>query len=222
VAPETEIVFAGGRVESYKGFHVLVEAAALLRERGVDAPAFAICGDGHALPALRERVQALGLSNVHFLGKRRDVPLLTSSATVSVVPSLWAEAFGLTVVEAMAAGVPVVATRTGGIPELVEPGETGLLVPPGDAAALADALQTLLARPELRARIAERALRTVHERFSMERTIESLRALVSRELARRERRAGTRQGTPQPQSRRAPQRTPQADPPVPFVREVER
>ena len=80
---------------------------------------------------------------VTFLGARDDVPTLLDAADVYVQPSL-SEGLGLAVLEAMAAGLPVIATRTGGLPEVVADNQTGLLVPPGDAPALANALQYLL------------------------------------------------------------------------------
>ena len=78
---------------------------------------------------------------------------LYQGADIAVVPSLWREPFGLVAVEAMAAGLPVVASDTGGLSDIVRPGQTGLLVPPGDAAALAAALETLLDDAALRARM---------------------------------------------------------------------
>jgi glycosyltransferase involved in cell wall biosynthesis len=100
------------------------------------------------------------------------------SATVAVVPSLWAEAFGLTVVEAMAAGVPVVASSVGGIPELINQRVTGLLVPPGDASALAAALRELLDDSVLRARMGPKARETAWARFSHTRVADELAAVL--------------------------------------------
>jgi glycosyltransferase involved in cell wall biosynthesis len=132
-----------------KGVPILLEALALLRQHG-QQPQCRLVGDGPELPAYRQRAQALGLDNVHFLGLRDDVPAILAEAMLAVVPSVWPEAFGLAAAEAMAASLPVIASRVGGLPEVVEDGVTGLLVPPGDPQALARALATLLADPQLR------------------------------------------------------------------------
>lgn len=183
IAADGPVVFCSGRVQPYKGMQTLLEAAALLRAEGAPAFDVAIAGDGPYLPELRARAAERGLANVHFLGRRRDVPALLAGAAVAVVPSLWQEAFGLAVVEAMGAGVPVVATRTGGIPELVEEGKTGLLVPPGDARALADALRRLLEQPSLRAAMGLHGQVAARRRFSLGRAAVDLYALVSSQLS---------------------------------------
>ncbi|HYR07205.1 MAG TPA: glycosyltransferase family 4 protein [Longimicrobium sp.] len=176
------IVFCSGRVQPYKGMQTLVDAFALLRDEGLDDVELAVAGDGPYLEELRGIAARHDLRNVHFLGRRTDIPALLAGATVAVVPSLWEEAFGLAVVEAMAAGVPLVASRTGGIPELVEEGGTGMLVPPGDARALADALRLLLRNPALRGAMAVRGPVTAHRRFSLDRAAADLCSLVSRQL----------------------------------------
>ena len=179
---ETRLVFCSGRAQPYKGFQVLIEAAALLKAGGVRGVAYAVCGDGPYLERLREEAALRGVDDVfRFLGERGDVPALLPGATVAVVPSLWAEAFGLTVVEAMAAGVPLVASRAGGIPELVADGDTGLLVAPGDARALADALHALLDDPAAREEMARRAHAHVRQ-FSLDRAAVNLYALVAAQL----------------------------------------
>jgi glycosyltransferase involved in cell wall biosynthesis len=174
---ETRIIFASGRAMPYKGIAVLLQAAAALRTSH-PAVHFAYAGDGPALDEFRREAAALQLTRFHFLGKRADTPDLVSSATIAVVPSLWAEAFGLTVAEAMAAGVPVVATRVGGIPELITHGETGLLVPPGDPSSLAGAIGILLDDPDLRRRMGARARETASQRFSHLRVADELAGLL--------------------------------------------
>ena len=181
-APETPIVFCSGRVQPYKGFQVLLDAAAVLKARATRTAAYVVVGDGPYLPELRARAAELGLDNVFFLGRRSDVPRLVSSATVAVVPSLWAEAFGLTVVEAMAAGVPVIGARSGGIPELIVEG-TGLLVPAGDSTALADALEQLLANPDSARAMGAHARAYAHEKFSLERVARELHLVVAKTLS---------------------------------------
>jgi glycosyltransferase involved in cell wall biosynthesis len=183
VDEEQRIVFCSGRVQPYKGMQTLVDAFARLRAEGVEDVELVIAGDGPFLGELRGIAARHGLRNIHFLGRRTDVPALLAGAAIAVVPSLWEEAFGLAVVEAMAAGVPLIASRTGGIPELVEEGRTGMLVPPGDAGALARALRVLLENPGLRGTMAVQGPITARRRFSLERAAVDLYALVSGQLS---------------------------------------
>ena len=172
------IVFGSGRAMPYKGIEVLIDAARLLQQSGFREVHFAWAGHGPALEQLRAKAAEAGLHRFHFLGRREDVPALLASAAVAVVPSVWAEAFGLTVVEAMAAGTPLVASAIGGIPELIRPEETGLLVPPGDPAELAEAIRRLLDDSALRARLAAQGREDALARFSLERTTGELAGLL--------------------------------------------
>jgi glycosyltransferase involved in cell wall biosynthesis len=149
-----------------------------VEEAGYEDVHFAYAGDGPALPDFRAAAARLGLRRFHFLGRREDVPALLKSCTVAAVPSVWAEAFGLTVAEAMAAGKPLVATGVGGIPELVDPEETGLLVPATDAAALARGIRRCLDDPDQARAMGERARRVAWERFSIERVADEIAALL--------------------------------------------
>lgn len=186
IAPTRPVVLFAGRMQRYKGIWVLLEAAEVLARQEAGDPLFVFCGDGPDLEALREEADRRALENVIFLGKRDDIPELLPSASVAVVPSIWAEAFGLAVVEPMAAGVPVVASRTGGIPELLDHGETGRLVTPGDAAELAEQVRALLADDEERHRLANRARVEVRARFSIDRTITEIHAILRSLLDQRE------------------------------------
>jgi glycosyltransferase involved in cell wall biosynthesis len=176
----SRVVFGSGRAMPYKGIEVLIEAARLLEDAGLRDVHVAWAGDGPAFARLAAKAHDVGLQRFHFLGRRDDVPALLASATVAVVPSLWAEAFGLTVVEAMAAGAPVVASATGGIPELIRPEETGLLVPPGDPVALAAAIRRLLDDAALRARLSARGREEAQSRFSLERAAEEISGVLLR------------------------------------------
>jgi glycosyltransferase involved in cell wall biosynthesis len=177
--PDVPIVFASGRAMPYKGIAILIEAAARLEAAGYQHVHMAFAGDGPKLPEFRRQAEGLGLRRFHFLGKRGDVPDLIRSAAITVVPSTWAESFGLTVVEGMAAGTAVIASRVGGIPELIQDGENGLLVPPGDPEALASALRRLLDDPALRTRLGRRAREEAHARFSIERTAAELAGVLA-------------------------------------------
>jgi glycosyltransferase involved in cell wall biosynthesis len=136
-------------VEPKKGLSVLLHAMAVLnRDRRSPGCQLLIVGEGPARARLESLIEQLGLSCcVRFAGSRRDIPRILPTLDVFVLPSLY-EGFGIAILEAMAAGRPVVATAVGGIPEFVVPGETGLLVEPGDAEALAAAIGDLLRDPE--------------------------------------------------------------------------
>ena len=151
------------RLAPQKGHATLVEAARL-----VPGARFAIVGDGELRAELERRAEGLP---VQLLGARDDVPDLLASFDVFAFPSLY-EGLCVAVIEAQAAGVPVVATPVGGIRETVVDGETGLLVPPRDPEALAAAIRRLLDDPALARRLAEEARRRVRERFSERRMVE--------------------------------------------------
>lgn len=145
------VVLTVSRIAPQKNLAVVVEAAARLRRR--TGLRWLVVGDGDPalLAALRRQVVSTG-APVHFLGARRDVVRLMGLADVLALASSW-EARALVVQEAMAAGLPVVVPTVGGLPELV--GDAGVLVPPGDAGALADAVATLLDDDAARARLAD-------------------------------------------------------------------
>jgi glycosyltransferase involved in cell wall biosynthesis len=157
-----------GRLDHWgKGHKELFTAMARLRERH---PVHAlIVGGGRREAEVRELAASLGLAGaVHFLGPRRDVPDLLSAMDILVLPS-HTEGFGRALVEAMAAGLPVIATRVGGMPEVVTDGENGLLIPPRDAGALAEALERLLADPAWAQHLGAKARDHVREHFSLDR-----------------------------------------------------
>ena len=147
-----------GRLVSVKGQALLLEAAALLAQRGLDY-CLTIVGDGPLGNALRERTRELGIEgSVEFTGSvgQDDIATLYRDADLFCLPSL-REGVPVVLMEAMASGVPVIASRIMGIPELVEDGVTGLLVPPGRADALADAIMRLAGDRELCDRLARAA-----------------------------------------------------------------
>ena len=175
------------RLSRWKGQHVALEALASLPDTKCIIVGKALFGEEEYAASLRAQVERLDLTDrVHFLGHREDVGLLMQAVDVVVHPSVDPEPFGLTLVEAMFAGTPVIASRSGAAPEILDRGRCGTLVPPGDAGALAAALSRALDRAEsapetgLHETIAARHRARTH--YSANRLIEDIRALTS-ELA---------------------------------------
>ncbi len=161
LADERPLVLAVARLDPQKGHRYLLTAAT-----EVPDAIFALAGDGPERPALEELADRLGVRDrVRFLGARSDVADLLAACDVFVLPSLF-EGFPISVLEAMAAGCPVIATAIGGTDEVVIHGESGLLVPPADPPALASALRLLLADTDLRARLSAAGRDRVSTEFS--------------------------------------------------------
>ena len=139
---------------------------------------------GEQRDLLGRDVDSRGLSSrVHFLGPRRDLGNLLAAMDVFVLPSLW-EGLPLSMVLAMGAGVPVVATAVAGIPEVVDDGRTGLLVPPADPRALGAALTRLFADRAFAERMGHDARAAVLPRFGIDRYVDSIVGLYDRLLER--------------------------------------
>lgn len=152
-AAELNLVTAG-RLATIKNFPLLIEAMALLRQRGVDAR-LVVLGEGEERESLQRRIEGLGLSDhVTLAGFQQQVGPWLRCADAFVCSSNY-EGISLAILEAMSAGLPVVATAVGGNPNLISDGENGRLVPPGDADALATALEELASEPELRHRMGQ-------------------------------------------------------------------
>ena len=143
-------LIAVGRLKAPKDFMTLVRVLAALPAESFEA---LIVGDGPDLPELEAEIRRLGLEDrVELAGERSDVPELLAASDVFVLSSR-SEGLPVSVLEAMAAELPVVASAVGGLAELVEDGETGILVPAGDESALAQALRTLVGDPGLRRKL---------------------------------------------------------------------
>ena len=159
-----------------KNHETLIAAADLLSADFPDVE-FQIVGDGPRRSELEALVRSRRLDDrVSFLGHREDVGRLLSEASIFALPSR-SEAFPNGAIEAMAAGLPVVASAVGGLLDLIDHGRTGLLVEPGNPTALADALRRLLTNPAAAAQIGERARADVQQRYSFERMVEAFEDL---------------------------------------------
>jgi glycosyltransferase involved in cell wall biosynthesis len=185
--PDAQIVGVVARLEPEKGHATLLEAWRRV-VRDVPNAWLLVIGEGSRREALEAQARDLGIANrVVFTGRRDDVPAVVAGLDVAVLPS-YREALGLSILEAMALGRPVVASNIGGIPEMVEDGVTGLLVPPGDAPALATAIIRLLEDHQLADMLGRAGHDLVHERFCIERVVAAIEAIYERAADLQERR----------------------------------
>lgn len=176
------VIVSVGRLDRQKGFECLVGAAAEVA-RTAPTARFWIAGEGTLRPRLERQIRDLGLSDViGLLGHQRDISGLMAAADVVALASLW-EPLGNVLLEALALRRPVVATRVGGVPEIVRDGDTGRLVPPGDSGALALSILDLLADREEAARLGENGRWHVAREFSAERFAAEAAAMYREALA---------------------------------------
>lgn len=171
-----------GRLHEEKGHRFLFAALPQIIRQVGNVTAL-LAGDGPQQSKIEAQARHFGVRDkVCFLGRRDDIPELISLASIVVLPSL-AESFGFVLVEAMSFGKPVVAAATGGIPEVVANGETGLLVPQADAKALADAITKLLRQPDL-AQAFGQAGRSRSQMFTFDKMISGYETVYEQILAR--------------------------------------
>jgi glycosyltransferase involved in cell wall biosynthesis len=174
------VVFTLARLDRQKGIGYLLEAAVLVPDA-----VFVVAGDGPERESLQLKARELGVeARVLFLGHRRDVPDLLACCDLFVLPSLF-EGLPVSILEAMAAGKPVISSAIGGTNEAVIDGQTGLLVPPGNPAELARAVTCLLSNPTLAAQMAANARARVEQEFSAEMMVQRVDAIYEELLAAR-------------------------------------
>jgi len=175
------------RLQRHKGMDTVIAALPAILARAPDVR-YAVAGAGPDRERLEKLTHKLGLADrVRFLGgvTDQDLPALYNLASVYVGASrrserLGVEGFGISLVEASACGLPVVAGNSGGIPDAVQDGETGFLVPPEDPAALADAICRLLGDATLATRLGGNGRRAVETHFNWDRVVRDLREIESR------------------------------------------
>jgi glycosyltransferase involved in cell wall biosynthesis len=186
IQPGRPSVLSVGRLSREKAHRDLIEAFAILRKREPSLdPQLVFVGDGHEAEALRRQSGDRGLSDsVVFCGQQADVRPFYALASVFSLPSL-SEGSPNALLEAMAAGVPAVATQVGGVPEIAENRRNALLVPPANRQALADALRTLLIDRPLARSLADAAIQDASERFSPEAQTAALRKVYVSAVAAR-------------------------------------
>jgi glycosyltransferase involved in cell wall biosynthesis len=173
------LVAVFSRLNRMKGVQYFLDAAIVLARRFPDV-CFLVVGDGGSKKELEEHARRLGLGQrIVFTGFRGDVPDLLCEVAVSVLPSL-SEGTSNTLLESMAAGIPVIATTVGGNPEVIQDGISGLLVPPRDSGALAAATARLLEDGDLALRLGRAGMRRVSELFSIEGSVHETEHLYQR------------------------------------------
>ena len=174
--PGSQIVGVVARLEPEKGHPTLFDAWPIVL-RTVPDSYLLVVGEGSRRDALEAQARELRIAHrVVFTGRRDDVPAVTAALDVAVLPS-YREAQGLTILEAMALSRPVVASDVGGIPEMIQDGKTGLLVPPHDPAALAAAIIRLLTDHPLADTLGRAGHDLVHDRFCIELMVRAIEAI---------------------------------------------
>ena len=164
-----------GRLVDHKNIECLLRAAEELQKREL-AVGLILVGDGPLKGELQESVRQKGLQGVYFLGERNDIHAIFGECDVAVLPS-FREGFSNTLLEAMQAGTPMVASKVGGTPEIISDGINGLLFESDNSEELAEKLQTLLKNPTLAREIGEKGKQVANARFSIPHMIEQIQAL---------------------------------------------
>jgi glycosyltransferase involved in cell wall biosynthesis len=178
---DAPIVGVVARLEPEKGHPTLLDAWPLVR-REVPGACLLVVGEGSRLEELQAQAASLGIAgSVVFTGRREDVPAVTAALDVAVLPS-YREAQGLSILEAMALGRPVVASNVGGIPEMIEDGFTGILVPSHDPGALAAGIVRFLTDHPYADTVARAAKEMVHERFCVELMVRAIETVYDQSL----------------------------------------
>lgn len=178
---ELPLIGMFGRLAAWKGQMVFIEALALTpgcTGAIIGGPLF---GEEAFEQALRARIAELGLQNrIHLLGFRDDIPALMKAMDIIVHASTAPEPFGRVIVEAMLAAKPIIAARDGGVMEIIEPGITGWLTPPGNPAALAATLQSAINTPEQTTQIATAGQAHARKVFTLQATATKFASVISR------------------------------------------
>lgn len=186
-ADTDSFVFSVGRLNYGKGFSDLIEAMGLLASRDEQLPTLSIAGEGPLENSLKAQASEAGVrENVSFIGFRPQEELipLYQDATMFVLPSRY-EGLPTVLLEAMACGSPVIATNISGSAEVVTDGDNGVLVPPGQPAAMADAILSLLHDPDRRQNLGRRARRTVEKSFTWHAIVDKFENMFQQVVARK-------------------------------------
>jgi glycosyltransferase involved in cell wall biosynthesis len=181
--PQQRLVGLISYLRDYKGHSYFVEAAAKVLKQHQQVT-FLIVGEGPEERNIRTQIDRLGLSHdVRMLGFREDLLEIFRSLTAFVIPTIEGDTIPQVLMQALAVGLPVVTTTTGSIPDVVKEGQSGLIVPPRDADALADRIGQLLSDPALCARLGREGRRTVEQSYSIDRMVDELERVYRRVMA---------------------------------------
>jgi glycosyltransferase involved in cell wall biosynthesis len=180
ISPDCLVVAIISKLWEGKGHQVLFEAWKKIQDRWRTAagpkPKLLVVGEGPLDAALRQSATALNIAtSVVFTGFRSDIPDVTAAIDVAVLPSAF-EGMGRVVLEALAAGKPVVASRVGGIPDLIRHGDNGFLVPPNEVSILADSIELLLRDSRLRKVMAASAASSLERKHTASAMVEDIHA----------------------------------------------
>ena len=177
LATDAPIAGTIGNLISGKGQEYFIRAAAEVA-KNITNVLFFIVGDGEDREQLEELADALGLrEKVVFTGNRSDIPQLIAAIDIIVQPSVYPESFGRVIIEGMATGKPVIATNQGGVPEIIEDGISGILIPPKNSPLMAKAIIDLIINREKAGRIGLAARKKVKEKFSIEGNVKKTEGL---------------------------------------------
>jgi len=167
---DDRVIVQVGNLRPVKAIDILIDAAAVLIRKHQDIR-FLIVGEGPERARLEAQIEALGLrGRVHLLGRRKDISSILQASDIGVLAS-HSEGLSNAIIEYMAAGLAIVATRVGGNPELIESGVSGYLVEPGDRRELADALDRVIDHPEVAAQMGAAAQVSAFDRFDVDRCV---------------------------------------------------
>ncbi|HEY3329590.1 MAG TPA: glycosyltransferase family 4 protein [Capsulimonadaceae bacterium] len=188
-ASNPAVVTLVGRIAEWKGQHIFIEAAAKVlvtypdtQFQIVGAPLF---GEFDYEKQIHQQVDTLGIGNsVNFLGFRNDIPQLLAESTIVVHASTIGEPFGQVVVQGMAAGKPVIATNGGALPEIVLPGQTGMLVSMGSSTEMAEAMLWILGNPDAANKMGAAGQKRAYEHFSIKQSAQTISSLYDEMLNR--------------------------------------
>jgi glycosyltransferase involved in cell wall biosynthesis len=182
--PEGPLVGVFSRLAAWKGQHIVLQALAKTPGVSCIIAGAALFGEEPYAEKLNRMVADLGLGDrVHFLGQRNDVPRLMRAVDAMIHPSIDPEPFGRTLVEAMLADVPVIATDAGAASDILEAGKAGTLVPPGDADALAAAITKVMSRPPELASQLHYAEARARSHYSVDQMLQTVSNLIGRAAA---------------------------------------
>lgn len=171
ISTDAIVVGVTGRLNKEKGVSVFAKAACEVGKIYPDTH-FVIVGSGSEEELMRDiMLRRAKLKNVHFLGFRMDSTVVVAAFDIAIVPSVFAEPFGMVVIEAMAAEAPVIASRTGGIPEIIQHNKNGVLVPPSDSEALSAAISDLIENRPKRLQLGLAGKQTVDQKFTIDRML---------------------------------------------------